>query len=72
MLRLHTTSRVEALGTVALVVLVVALVATSTGRNALARIYLQSTETIERSVHLPFPLVAKNWKRVRWVRPLFV
>ena len=51
-----TTWRVEALGTAVAVVLVLALMATSTGRNALAWIYLQSTEAIERSVHLPFPL----------------
>ena len=56
MMRFLTISRAEALGTVVAVVLVVALVATSTGRNALAWIYLQSTETIERSVHPPFPL----------------
>ncbi len=49
-------SRTEALGTVVAVVLAVALVATPTGRNALAWVYLQSTEAIQRSVHLPFPL----------------
>lgn len=51
-----TTWRAEALGTAVAVVLALALVATSTGRNALAWIYLQSTEAIQRSVHLPFPL----------------
>jgi len=51
-----TTWRAEALSTVVAVVLVLALVATSTGRNALAWIYLQSTEAMERSVHPPFPL----------------
>ena len=54
--RLLTTWRAEALGTAVVVVLALALVATSTGRNALAWIYLQSTEAIEHSVHLPFPL----------------
>jgi hypothetical protein len=56
MMRFITTSRTEALGTVVAVVLAIALVATSTGRNALAWIYLQSTGAIERSVHFPFPL----------------
>ena len=56
MMRAQTVSRMEALGTVVAVVLAIALVATSTGRNALAWIYLQSTENIEHSVHLPFPL----------------
>ena len=51
-----TTWRAEALGTAVAVVLALALVATSTGRNALAWIYLQSTDAIDRSVHLPFPL----------------
>ena len=51
-----TTWRAEALGTAVAVALVLALMATSTGRNALAWIYLQSTEAIERSVHLLFPL----------------
>lgn len=51
-----TTWRADALGTAVAVVLVLALMATSTGRNALAWIYLQSTEAIERSVHPPFPL----------------
>ncbi len=53
---IQTISRAETLGTVVAVVLAVALVATSTGRNALAWVYLQSTEAIQRSVHLPFPL----------------
>jgi hypothetical protein len=44
------------LATKVAVVLTIALVATSTGRNALAWIYLQSTDAIERSVHFPFPL----------------
>jgi len=56
MMRLHTISGVEALGTVTAVVFALALVGTSTGRNALAWIYLQSTEAIEHSVHLPFSL----------------
>ena len=56
MMRIQTISRAETLGTVVAVVLAVALVATSTGRNALAWVYLQSTEAIQRSVHLPFPL----------------
>jgi|GEM_PF-4230893 len=51
-----TTWRAEALGTAVAAVLALALVATSTGRNALAWIYLQSTEAIERCVRLPFPL----------------
>ena len=51
-----TISRIETLGTVVVVVLAVVLIATSTGRNALAWIYLQSTEAIEHSVHLPFRL----------------
>lgn len=55
-MRIQTISRAETLGTVVAVVLAVALVATSTGRNALAWVYLQSTEAIQRSVHLPFPL----------------
>jgi hypothetical protein len=55
-MRIHTISRTETLGTVVAVVLAVALVATSTGRDALAWVYLQSTEAIQRSVHLPFPL----------------
>jgi hypothetical protein len=55
-MRIHTISRTETLGTVVAIVLAVALVATSTGRDALAWVYLQSTEAIQRSVHLPFPL----------------
>jgi hypothetical protein len=55
-MRIHTISRTETLGTVVAIVLAVALVATSTGRDALAWVYLQSTEAIEHSVHLPFPL----------------
>ena len=55
-MRIHTISRTETLGTVVAIVLVVALVSTSTGRDALAWVYLQSTEAIQRSVHLPFPL----------------
>jgi hypothetical protein len=51
-----TTWRAEALGAAVAVVLALALVATPTGRNTLAWIYLQSTEAIERSVHLSFPL----------------
>ena len=54
--RSMTSWRAEALETAVAVVLALALVATSTGRNALAWIYLQSTEAIEHSVHLPFPL----------------
>jgi hypothetical protein len=56
MLRFLTTSRTEAVGTAVAIVLAIALVATSTGRNALAWVYLQSTDAIERSAHLPFPL----------------
>jgi hypothetical protein len=56
MMRFATISRTDALGTVVVVVLTVALVATSTGRNVLAWIYLQSTEAFEHSVHFPFPL----------------
>jgi hypothetical protein len=55
-MRIHTISRTETLGTVVAVVLAVALVATSAGRDALAWVDLQSTEAIQRSVHLPFPL----------------
>ena len=55
-MRIHTISRTETLGTVVAVVLAVALVATSTGRNALAWVYLHSTDAIQRSVHLSFPL----------------
>ena len=51
-----TTWRAEALGTAVAVVLALALVATSTGRNVLAWVYLQSHQAIERSVHLPFSL----------------
>ena len=56
LMRLLTTSRTEAVGIAVAIVLAIALVATSTGRNALAWVYLQSTDAIERSVHLPFPL----------------
>lgn len=56
MTRFTSISRTEALGTVVAVVLAVALVATSSGRDALAWIYLQSHEAIEHSIHLPFPL----------------
>ena len=56
MMRFLTISRAEAVGTVVAVVLVVALVATSAGRNALAWFYLQSHEAIEHSIHPPFPL----------------
>jgi hypothetical protein len=51
-----TTWRAEALGTAVAAVLALALVATSTGRNTLAWIYLQSHEAIEHIIHLPFPL----------------
>lgn len=38
------------------VVLTLLLVGTETGRNALGWIYLQSTQAIDRSIHIPFPL----------------
>lgn len=54
--RLRIARHPEVFGTILAVFLVVALVATETGRNALAWVYLQSTQAIEHSVHLPFPL----------------
>jgi hypothetical protein len=38
------------------VVLTILLVGTETGRSALGWIHLQSSQTIERSIHIPFPL----------------
>jgi hypothetical protein len=55
-MQIPAISRIETLGTVVAVVLAVVLSATSTGRNALALIYFQSTEAIEHSVLLPFRL----------------
>ena len=55
-MRAFTERNLEAIGTMLVVLLVIALVATSTGRDALAWVYLQSTQAIEHSVHLPFPL----------------
>lgn len=56
MMRFLSISRYEALGTVVAVLLVDAPVATSTGHDALAWMYLQSRDAIEHSIHLPFPL----------------
>lgn len=46
----------EVFGTVLATLLAVALIATEAGRNAVAWVYLQSTQAIECSLHLPFPL----------------
>lgn len=43
-------------GIASAVVLTLLLVGTETGRDALGWIYLQSTQAIDRSIHLPFPL----------------
>lgn len=37
-------------------VLTILLIGTETGRSALGWIYLQSTQTLVRSIHVPFPL----------------
>lgn len=55
-MRIPIAPHPQVFGTVLAALLVVALIATETGRNALAWVYLQSTQTIERSVHLPYPL----------------
>jgi len=55
-MRISIAKRPEVLGTVLAALLAVALIATKTGRNALAWVYLQSTQAIEHSVHFPFPL----------------
>ena len=55
-MRIDKAQRLEIFGTMFAVLLVVALVATPTGRDALAWVYLQSTQAVKRSIHLPFPL----------------
>ena len=55
-MRMYTAQRLEVSGMMLAVLLAVALVATPTGRDALAWIYLQSAQAIEHSIHLPFPL----------------
>ena len=42
------------------VVLTILLIGTETGRSALGWIYLQSTQTIVRSIHVPYPLDRLN------------
>jgi hypothetical protein len=55
-MRRYITRHLEVFGTTLAALLAIAVVATPTGRNALAWVYLQSTQAIEHSVHLPFPL----------------
>lgn len=55
-MRLYTAEHLEAFGTMLAALLVIAFIASPTGRNVLAWIYLQSTQAIEHSVHHPFPL----------------
>ena len=55
-MRAFTELNLKAFGMMLVVLVVIALVATSTGRDALAWVYLQSTQAIEHSIHLPFPL----------------
>jgi len=55
-MRLFITRHLEVFGTMLAALLAIAVVATQTGRNALAWVYLQSSQAIEHSVHLPFPL----------------
>jgi hypothetical protein len=55
-MRIDKAQRLEVFGTMLAVLLAVAVVATPAGRNGLAWIYLQSTQAIEHSFHLPFPL----------------
>ena len=55
-MRISIVQHSEIFGTVLAVLPAVALIATETGRNGLAWVYLQSTQAIEHSVHFPFPL----------------
>ena len=55
-MRVYFSQHPETFGTMLAVLLAVAVVATPTGRNALGWIYVQSTQAIEHSIHLPFPL----------------
>jgi hypothetical protein len=55
-MRIPIAQHPEVFGTVLAALLAIALIATETGRNALAWVYLQSTQAIEHSVHFPFPL----------------
>jgi hypothetical protein len=55
-MRLYITQHLEVFGTMLAALLAIAVVAPPTGRNALAWVYLQSSQAIEHSVHLPFPL----------------
>ena len=55
-MRLYITRHIEVFRTMLAALLAIAVVATPTGRNALAWVYLQSIQAIEHSVHLPFPL----------------
>ncbi|HEY1743840.1 MAG TPA: hypothetical protein VGG18_11800 [Granulicella sp.] len=55
-MRIYAAQRLEVFGTMFATVVAVALVATPTGRDALAWVYLQSIQAIEHSIHLPFPL----------------
>jgi hypothetical protein len=55
-MRLYIARHLEVFGTMLAALLAIAVVATPTGRKALAWVYLQSTQAIEHSLHLPFPL----------------
>jgi hypothetical protein len=55
-MRLSTAQHLEAFGTMLAAFLAIAVLASPTGRQVLAWIYLQSTQAIEHSVHFPFPL----------------
>ena len=55
-MRIRITQHSEVLGAVLSTLLAIAMLATSSGRNVLTWVYLQSTQAIEQSVHLPFPL----------------
>lgn len=55
-MRIPIAQHPEVFGAVLAALLAVALIATETGRNALAWVYLQSTQAIEHSVHVPFSL----------------
>jgi hypothetical protein len=53
-MRIDKAQHLEVFGTMFAVLLAVAVVATPAGRNGLAWIYLQSTQAIEHSFHVPF------------------
>lgn len=55
-MRLCNVQHLEAFGTMLAALLAVALVASSTGRNVLTWVYLQSTQAMERGLHLPSSL----------------